>query len=173
MVTNDSASTRFRLRALRVDDADTMVSVLADPSLHQFTGGEPPSRDELARRYAVQARGISPDGTERWVNSIVLLGEAEVPIGYVQATIPVDGDTAEIAWVIGRAWQGDGHASRAARLFVEDLAHQGIRCIVAHIHPDHSASQRIASRLGMGPATVVVDGEVRWEGLVDRPQSLS
>ncbi len=161
-----------------------MTTVLADPELYEFTGGEPPTRDDLARRYAVQVRGHSADGSERWINSVVVLGSEHQPIGYVQATIPVNGDPlradqangdqvngdradcgpAEIAWVIGRPWQGNGHAGRAARLLLDDLVEQGVTAVMAHIHPDHEASQRIATRLGMTPTTVVVDGEIRWEG---------
>jgi hypothetical protein len=48
------ASPRLRLVPLRVDDADEMAAVLAAPSLFAFTGGEPPSADELRDRYAVQ-----------------------------------------------------------------------------------------------------------------------
>lgn len=151
------------MRPLTVDDADAMTSVLSDPSLYAFTGGEPPTRDDLERRYTVQVRGHSRDGTERWINSVVVLRAEQQPIGYVQATIPVNGDPAEIAWVIGRPWQGQGHARRAARLLLDDLAAQGIEVVVAHIHPEHEASQRIATRLGMTPTTVVVDGETRWQ----------
>lgn len=168
------------LRPLTVDDADVMTTVLADPSLYDYTGGEPPTREDLARRYAVQVRGRSGDGSERWINSVVVLGSERQPIGYVQATIPlnggsradstvdVEGGPAEIAWVIGRPWQGHGHAGRAARLLLDDLAEQGVEAVVAHIHPEHVASQRIATRLGMAPTTVVVDGETRWEGTTAR-----
>lgn len=154
----------IRLRALTSADADVMAVVLRDPSLYEFTGGEPPTADELTRRYDVQARGQSPDGTERWVNDVVLLGGEQQPIGYVQATIPSGGGTAEIAWVIGRAWQGHGHATRAARLLLASLAEQDVETVVAHIHPDHTASQRIATHLGLEPTSTILDGEVRWQG---------
>ena len=51
--------TDLGLRPLRVDDAAEMAEVLADPSLYEFTGGEPPSVADLERRYAVQTRGRS------------------------------------------------------------------------------------------------------------------
>lgn len=152
------------LRPLTVDDADVMTTVLADPSLYHFTGGEPPTHDDLARRYAVQTRGRSADGGERWINSVVVLGPEGRPIGYIQATIPVNGEPAEIAWVIGRPWQGHGYAGRAARILLDDLAKQGVDSVVAHIHPGHESSERIATRLGMTPTEIVVDGEVRWAG---------
>lgn len=151
------------LRPLALDDADAMTAVLADPSLYEFTGGEPPTHDALAHRYALQVRG-SADGGERWINSIVVLGLERRPIGYVQATVPLNGDPTEVAWVIGRPWQGKGYAGRAARLLLDDLARQGVNRVMAHIHPGHAASERIAKRLDMAATEVVVDGEVRWVG---------
>lgn len=139
-----------------------MSQVLADPSLYEFTGGEPPSPEELARRYEAQTRGRSSDGSQEWINLIVTLGPDQ-PIGYVQATVPTDGGPTEIAWVIGAAWQGRGHARAAVRLLVDDLAGRGIEHLVAHIHPDHIASQRIAAAMGLEPTDVIEDGEVRWE----------
>lgn len=148
------------LRPLRVEDAGPMTTVLAEPSLYEFTGGEPPSTPELERRYTVQTRGHSADHSEEWINRIVLLDEE--PIGYVQATIT--GSTAEIAWVIGRAWQGHGHATRAAMLLVHKLRDRGVTELIAHVHPDHEASRRIAGRLGLEPTGTVVDGELELRG---------
>lgn len=149
---------------MRVDDAATMAVVLADPALHRFTGGTPATAAELEARYAVQTRGRSADGTETWTNAIVLAGEDLAPVGYVQATTPVSGVPTEIAWVIGVPWQRRGYASRATRMLVDGLVELGVTRILAHIHPEHVASQRIAARLGMAPTDVVVDGEVRWQG---------
>lgn len=136
------------LRPLSVHDAPVMAEVLSDPSLYHFTGGEPPTVDDLEHRYAVQVRGRSADGSQDWVNLLVCLDPGEQPIGYVQATIPRDATPTEIAWVIGTAWQGYGYATQAAQLLVDDLTERGVRDLVAHIHPDHAASQAIATRLG-------------------------
>ena len=151
------------LRPLVVEDAVVMAAVLADPALYEFTGGEPPSVAELRTRYTILTRGRSADGTEEWINMVVVLGHRQEPIGYVQATVPRDGDPAEIAWVIGRAWQGQGHATRAAQLLVDRLQQRGVRDLAAHIHPNHTASQAIARTLGLSPTDAVVEGEVRWQ----------
>ncbi|MGC5628691.1 GNAT family N-acetyltransferase [Georgenia sp. Z1344] len=152
------------LRPLAVEDASPMASVLADPGLYEFTGGEPPSADELRRRYTAQVRGGPADGSEVWLNRVVLVGPEREPAGYVQATITDDGATAEIAWVIGAPWQRRGYAGHAAQLLVAELAERGVTALVAHVHPDHHASARIAERLGLTRTDVVVDGEIRWEG---------
>lgn len=151
------------LRSLTVAAADVMAAVLADPSLYEFTGGEPPSVEELRRLYEIQTRGHSADGSEEWINLVVVLEPDRTPIGYVQATVPRDGGPAEIAWVIGRPWQGRGYATRAAQLLIDHLEGRGVRAFVAHIHPDHAASQRVAYRLGMHPTGNVVDGEQQWQ----------
>lgn len=151
------------LRPITIDDVEPMAAVLSGRSLYLFTGGGPPSVSDLERRYTAQVRGASPDGREKWLNLVVVLGPHRQPIGYVQATIPQDEGPAEIAWVIGEPWQGRGHATRAAQLLVEDLRSRGVTHLVAHIHPDHVASQAVARRLGMVPTDSVVDGETRWE----------
>lgn len=158
------------LRPLSVGDEQVMAGVLADPSLYEFTGGEPPTVEQLRRRYTAQLLGGPADGSEQWVNRVVLQGRR--PVGYVQATLPSDGAAAEIAWVIGRPWQGRGYAWQAAVLLLEELASQGVRQVTAHIHPAHAASGRVAERLGLGPTSVVVEGENRWMGTIrpDRPR---
>lgn len=153
---------RLSLRPLCVADSQVMTEVLTDPCLYQFTGGEPPTAEQLSQRYAAQVRGGPADGSQRWVNLIVLQGPQ--PVGYVQATIPSDGGPSEIAWVIGRPWQGRGHAAHAAFLLLDELAAQGVSQVMAHIHPVHASSLRVAEKLGLEPTSIVVGGEVRWVG---------
>lgn len=156
-------SQTVQIRPLTIDDATVMAGVLSAPSLYEFTGGEPPSAAQLTNHHARQIAGTSPDGSEEWINQVVVLEPDGRPIGYVQATIPSDGGPTEIAWVIGEPWQGRGHATAAARLLVELLARRGVTDLVAHIHPDHGASQAVARHLGMAQTAVVADGEVRWQ----------
>ncbi|GAA1311536.1 GNAT family N-acetyltransferase [Brachybacterium tyrofermentans] len=150
------------LRTLRVTDAAEMAVVLAHPDLYRYTGGEPPSEADLERLYAIQTRGRSADGAEEWLNDIVVIGDDQRAVGFVQATLPTDQRTAEISWVIGHPWQRRGYAGRAVQLLADSLRTRGVTQVIAHIHPDHVASQRVAERLGMSPTDVVVDGETRW-----------
>lgn len=89
------------LRPLAVSDAREMASVLSSPRLYVFTGGEASDEAKLRRRYSVQTRGCSADGSQRWLNLVVALEPDGQAIGYVQATIPQDSGPTEIAWVIG------------------------------------------------------------------------
>ena len=130
---------RLTLVPLRVGHADEMVSVLADPHLYTFTGGGPPTSQELRARYERLVAG-SPDPAQSWCNWVIQLRAPRVLTGFVQATISSgDQPTAEIAWVVGVPWQGQGIATEAARALVGWLQQQGIRIVVAHIHPRHQA----------------------------------
>ena len=67
------------LRPLRVDDAEAMAAVLADPDLYTYTGGTPPGEKELRQRYAILARGRSEDGEP--VDPEAYLAERGVELG--------------------------------------------------------------------------------------------
>ncbi len=153
-------TTRLRLEPLRVEHADEMFEVLADPTLYAFTGGEPPTLDALRVRYQWQVGGRSPDGSEEWLNWIVRLSPEGRAIGFVQATV-VEG-RADVAWLIGVAWQGRGFATEAAKAMVDWLRTSGVVTITAHIHADHVASAAVATRLGLAPTPEIEDGEVVW-----------
>ncbi len=153
---------RLRLEPLRVEDAGEMVDVLSDARLYEFTGGSPPHVEELRRRYEAQVAGVSPDGREAWLNWVVRLRSDGTAIGYVQASIQRAGADAEVAWVIGRAWQGQGYASEAVGSMVTALRAAGSRRLVAHVKAGHTASQRVAERAGLARTGAVVDGEEEW-----------
>ena len=157
---------RLVLTPLRVDDADEMVGVLASPALYAFTGGEPPTLEGLRRRYAAMVVGRSPDGAQEWLNWIVRLGDGPAigsAIGTVQATVEQEDGRAEVAWVIGADRQGQGYAAEAAVALVQALVRADVPCVIAHIHPDHAASEGVARRCGLTPTDEFHDGERRWE----------
>ena len=159
MTSTEPISTdRLELTPLSVDDADAMAVVLASPELYEFTGGTPPTADQLRKTYGRQIQGPA-DPAEHWHNWIVRVDGD--PVGYVQATVTEH--EADIAWVIGIHAQGNGYASEAARAMVHWLVDNGTRTITAHVHPDHHASNGVARRLGLRPTGDLVDGERRWE----------
>ncbi|MFJ4437692.1 GNAT family N-acetyltransferase [Streptomyces sp. NPDC088923] len=152
----------FALVPLAVRHAPAMAAVLADPALYRFTGGEPPRAAELERRYARQLAGPGEAGVT-WVNFLVRVEECGDFAGYVQATV-TRGAEAEVAWVVGTAWQGRGLAKAAARALAVRLADAGVRRLVAYVHPEHAASEAVARALGLRPDGPWQDGERRWAG---------
>lgn len=158
--TEPIATERLTLTPLHPSDASEMVSVLSDPDLYFFTGGEPPALEELEERYRFQTAGSPRDG-EIWHNWIIRLHGAA--IGFVQATV-IDG-SADLAWVLGTAWQGLGYATEASLAMRDWLSAGGVTRFTAHIHPDHVASQGVAARLGLDATDRVDDdGETVWVG---------
>ncbi|RPK93632.1 MULTISPECIES: GNAT family N-acetyltransferase [Streptomyces] len=154
--------TTARLDALPLDPAyaEEMAAVLADPALYVFTGGGPPDPAALRSRYERQCTG-SPDPGELWWNWVLRIRADGSLAGYVQAT--VRGPRAEIAWVVGTPWQGRGYASEAAKgLAAHLVAAGGVRELVAHVHPDHAASEAVAAAAGLRPTGEWEDGERRW-----------
>ncbi|MGI8716022.1 MAG: GNAT family N-acetyltransferase [Solirubrobacteraceae bacterium] len=159
---------RLALEPLRVRDAPEMAALLADPDLYRFTGGRPPTVDELRERYGRQVRGRSPDGREAWRNWIARRRDDGEAVGWLQATIrgaetPI---TAELAWTIALAHQRQGYAREAATAVIDELRTGGVSELVAHIDPDHAASIAVARALGLHATDALVGGETRWRGAV-------
>jgi RimJ/RimL family protein N-acetyltransferase len=156
---------RFTLVPLRAEHAVEMAAVLADPLLYTFTGGTPPTAPELRARYERWTAG-SPDPAVTWCNWVIQLSPPPSPlVGTVQATISGTGGqrTAEVAWIVGTPWQGQGVATEAARVLVGWLRHRSIDTVIAHIHPSHDASAAVAAATGLTPTGQWHDGERRWQ----------
>jgi RimJ/RimL family protein N-acetyltransferase len=153
------ATRRLTLLPLAPHHAEEMAEVLADPRLHEFIGGVPMSADRLRVRYERLVAGPDAPGVV-WCNWVVRLDSVDRLTGTVQAT--VTGEWAEVAWVVGAAWQGRGLAKEAARGLVGWLRRQGVTTVVAHVHPEHGASAAVAAAIGLVPTGEWQDGEIRW-----------
>ena len=154
---------RLRLEPVSAAHAAEMAPLLDDGSLHTFIGGEPLAVDALAERYRRWESGRSPDGTEAWLNWVVRRSSDGTPVGTAQATVIEPRRSAEVAWVIATAHQGNGYGKEAAALMAEHLLAHGVRRLVAHVHPDHHASAAVAASLGLTRSGELVDGEEVWE----------
>ena len=163
---------RLLLAPLLLDDADEMVDVLADPALHEFTGGEPATLAELRDRYRSFVRGSGRD-SELWLNWIIRRHDDNAAIGTMQATVlnPDDKAVAFVAWTIGTDWQRQGFATEATIALVGWLEDNGVDSIAAHIHPHHAASAAVATRAGLRPTADIAEGEVVWR--LPRPNDQS
>lgn len=150
------------LRPLTAADADEMTGVLAGEELYSFIGGTAPTLAELRARYEALEARRSPDGRQEWLNWVIRRDTDGRAVGYVQATVVDEGRRAEIAWVVGSAWQGRGYATQAATALAGWLRGRGVTRIEAHIHPDHEASMKVAGRIGLLPTEHVEDGERLW-----------
>lgn len=154
-------SLRLRLVPLLASHAKLLFPILSDRRLYHFTGDEPPeSENSLESRYRYLEARTSPDASQLWLNWLVSLKASDTPIGYVQATVSeLDAD---IAWLIGWDWQGNGYATEAALAMTQGLRENGVSTIRACINPKHLASQRVASNVGLSISELVSNGEDIW-----------
>ncbi|MFI6376693.1 GNAT family N-acetyltransferase [Streptomyces sp. NPDC050546] len=154
---------RLDLLPLLVEHAEEMAAVLSDPALHTFIGGTPDTPRALRSRYQRMTAG-SPDPAVSWLNWVIRLRAEACLTGTVQATITSSGhgSVAEIAWVVGTAWQGRGIATEAARGLVDWLSRGPVHTVIAHIHPEHQASAAVAAAAGLRPTEEWHEGEIRW-----------
>ncbi|MEH6585857.1 MAG: GNAT family N-acetyltransferase [Halioglobus sp.] len=155
------STSRLSLDPMMASHAKLLFPILSDRGLYHFTGDEPPeSEGALASHYRYLEGRKSPDASQLWLNWLVSLKGSDTPIGYVQAT--VSELHADIAWVIGSDWQGNGYATEAALAMSECLSKNGISAIRACINPNHMASQRVASNVGLSISELVSNGEDIW-----------
>jgi RimJ/RimL family protein N-acetyltransferase len=148
--------------------APAMFPLLADPELYHFTGGTPPeSREAVESWFSSLETQLSPDGSEQWLTWIVQLNGLAPAIGYVQATV-AEGH-ADVAWLIGADWQGQGYARKAVGLLKAWLEENQIKQISAHIHPEHRFSQQVAMSMGMHGSGVLREGEEIWVAQLGAP----
>jgi len=157
------STSRLELLPLRVEHADEMTNVLADPDLYTFIGGSAPTVEALRARYELMIAGSADPGVS-WCNWVIQLRDSGRLAGTVQATIRTgDAPLAEVAWMVGTAWQGQGIATEAARALIAWLGQQSIETVIAHIHPRHEASASVAATAGLTPTDESQDGETRWQ----------
>ncbi|MGH9107819.1 MAG: GNAT family N-acetyltransferase [Acidimicrobiales bacterium] len=154
------------LEPLRVAHAEVMVGLLSDPELYKYTGGSPPTEEQLRSQYERQVRGRSPRGDERWFNWVARENCSGEVVGYVQATVHQarEGLVAEVAWVIGAPYQGRGLAKSAAKMMKQWLCREGVHGFTAHVHLEHLASAAVATHLGLSPNGLLEGGEAVWTG---------
>lgn len=154
---------RLTLVPLAPAHADELALALADPQLHEFVGGEPLGTETLRAQVVRWAAG-PPDASQSWLNWAIQVNESGAIVGTMQATVydADPGPTADIAWVVGTTWQGHGFAREATRGLVTWLLDLGVAPVSALIHPEHAASQRVATAAGLQPTEHVADGEIRW-----------
>jgi len=160
------ATARLDLEPLQVEHAREMAGVLDDPALHEYTGGQPATFEQLHRQYSRQVLGRSPDGSQRWFSWVLRHRSDRRAVGTVQATVSLEAQllTAEVAWVVGTGHQGMGYAKESAAAMVAWLRRCGIEAVVAHVHPEHPASQAVVRSVGLGPTATLVASEVSWQG---------
>ena len=148
---------RLRIEPLDLGHARGLFDALDHPSVGTYIGGPDVTTVEALREQIVAKRRGPADDGETWLNWVVLAGD--VVVGRVEATLH-DG-LAEIAYVFGPSFWGQGYATEATRWMVDHLADaHGITRCWATVAPGNEASAALLGRLGFVPAApdAVPDG---------------
>jgi RimJ/RimL family protein N-acetyltransferase len=154
---------RLLLSPTCTTDAEPLYGLLKEPALYSFMTNPPPSGVRaLEERIRLWERRRSPAGDEVWLNWTVRRKHRATVVGHIQAT--VQGSRAEIAWVIGLPFQGQGYATEASRRVGSWLTERfKIEELRANIHPRHLASQAVARHIGLRPGSeTTAEGEECW-----------
>ena len=150
------------MRSLRAGDlvlepqtaahAPGMFELLSDPVLAKYLdSAPPPDMGWLTDRFARLESRLSGDGREHWLNWVVC-AQAQRPVGFVQATVDPDG-SANVAYVLGRAFWGRGWATQATEAMLRELAdHYAVRRAFATVDKRNLRSIRLLERLGFSLA---------------------
>lgn len=145
---------RLLLRPRTLEDLDSSVAMDRQPGVTTFVDGPwgDPDRhrafvlDRITRSY--------PPGQGYW--SIFAKDAPDHFIGWV-LLIPEDavGPETEIGWrLVPEVW-GHGYATEAATpLLQHALEMLRLPRVIADIHPDNTASRKVAEKIGMAPTGV-------------------
>jgi ribosomal-protein-alanine N-acetyltransferase len=136
------------LRAFTMGDAASLYHIMSEEGvLRYFPTSDPPSLERVEQLIAGQLRHWEKHGYGWW--AVVLQGEGEL-IGWSGLQYLPDTDEVEVAYLLAKAYWGQGLAPEAARAGLQfGFERLGLERIVAIVHVDNGASQRVAEKLGM------------------------
>ena len=133
------------LRPLTPSDAAAVHDIVADPAVALMTAKIP--HPYPANGAAEYIDWLLANPTPDFVNlAIVRRGEL-LPIGMVAYTLKPP--TAELSYIVGRPWWGQGIATAAARMIVNHVfTTSHVDTITGLVMADNDASTRVLQKLG-------------------------
>jgi RimJ/RimL family protein N-acetyltransferase len=150
---------RLRLRPHHREDFAASCALWSDPNVTRFIGGRPFTREEVWARLLRYTGSWHWLGFGYWAVDEISSGQFIGELGYAQnerefeppltlldpAGLPMP----ELGWVLAPQFHGKGYATEAVRAALAwgdvHVAASRAFCI---IHPDHSASIRVAEKCG-------------------------
>jgi RimJ/RimL family protein N-acetyltransferase len=132
---------------MTADDLDAMAALLGDPQIMRFYPA-PKTREQAAAWIDWNRRNYDEYGYGLW---IIETHEGEFVGDCGLTWQKVDGvRRLEVGYHVTPSWQGQGIATEAATA-CRDFAREHLDTseLIAIIHPDNGASERVAEKLGM------------------------
>ena len=138
---------RLRFRQMMAADLAAMADLLSDPEVMRFYPA-PKTREQAAAWITWNQRNYAEHGYGLWIietHEGDFVGDCGLTWQQVNGI-----NKLEVGYHVVPRWQGQGIASEAAAA-CRDFARERIdaRELVAIIHPDNRASERVAEKIGM------------------------
>lgn len=170
MTGNELETDRLKLRMWRESDLDDYAALTADPLVMRYLQpGKPPfTRADAWRSIAFFMGHWQLRGYGHWAVEEKATGRMIGRIGFLN---PEGWPGFEIGWTLARHAWGKGYATEGGRRAL-DHAFTALdqRHVISLIHPDNTASMKVAERLGerLEGRTRIFEWDVLIYG-VDRP----
>lgn len=159
---------RLILRPLTIDDAQSVFDNWAsdDEVTKYLTWPTHRSVDDSIAYLTMCVGEYSNPDYYQW--GVVLKETGELIGNIAVVKIIEDARTAELGWVLGRAWWGQGIMPEAAREVIKFLFDEvGFRRVIAKHDADNPKSGRAMQKVGMTYQCTIKDGGNNNQGVVD------
>jgi RimJ/RimL family protein N-acetyltransferase len=139
---------RLAFREMTTSDLDDMAALLSDPRVMRYYP-RPKTRDEALAWIDWNQRLYRQEGFGLWLLTLKSTGEFVGDCGLTPQE--VDGVTdVEVGYHVRADLQGHGYATEAAaacHAYARDVLE--VSRLIAIIHPENVASQRVAEKIGL------------------------
>lgn len=134
---------RLRLRPRTLDDVEAITAMERDEDVRRFIGGPVDIRAEVTESIVNGRPAPHFVWAIEWRDQPGFLGQCSLnPPQQLGAT--------ELSWRLARANWGQGIATEAAAMMLHHaLDELRVGSVVALMHPDNVASQRVAEKIGL------------------------
>jgi RimJ/RimL family protein N-acetyltransferase len=140
---------RLKLRPFREEDADRLHEILSEEDiLRYFPNPGTPPLDRIRNFIANQLKHWEEHGFGWWAVEPIHDG---LLIGWNGLQYLPDTDEIEIGYLLSKSYWNRGLATEGAFAGLEfAFGKLGLKQVVAIVHPENKASQRVIEKLGMG-----------------------
>ncbi len=137
---------RLLLREWREDDFEAYASICADEEVMRYLGGKALTRAEAWRHLAFIVGHWQLRGYGHWAVEEKSSGELVGRLGFLN---PEGWPDFEVGWTLARGSWGKGYATEGARRALAcAFEEMGREHVISLIHPENSASIRVAEKVG-------------------------
>jgi RimJ/RimL family protein N-acetyltransferase len=141
-------TSRLMLRPFRMEDVDRLHEILSEEEiLRYFPNPGKPTLDQIHRLIANQLKHWEEHGFGWW--AVEPISEDQL-IGWNGLQYLPDTDEVEVGYLLSTTYWNQGLATEGAHAGLEfAFGKLGLKQVVAIVHPENKASQRVIEKLGM------------------------